>query len=199
MLAGGLAAGLALLPAAASVAGALVTEPPKPPPADTSASRYVEGTGFGHYSPGAALGVGLVATAVPVAAAMVASPIGGDSDFAWEAALAVGATVGLVVGPAVGLSSGGRGDRAARGVLVRVLGLGGVGVGLLGFGLAMSESDSEGSALAMMAVGAAGALVVAGSSIFDLATTPSAVEARGRPRASLGVRPGGRLAVTVTF
>ena len=196
---------LLLATAASSFAGALVTEPPKAPAADSSATRDVYGpleagrTGFGHYSPGAALGVGLAATAAPVAAAMIAVPIGSDSELAWEAALALGATVGLVIGPAVGLASGGRGDRAVRGVVVRAVGLGGVGVGLLGFGLALSESNAGGEATAMMVVGGLGALVTGVSSIYDLATTPSAVEARRRPRAALGVRPDGKLAVTVSF
>lgn len=199
ILAVGLTAALVVVATHSALAGALVTEPPKVPPADTTVSRYVEGTGFGHYSPGVALGVGLGTTLAPLALATIVSPIGGDSDFAWEAALAVSATAGLIVGPAVGLASGGRADLAARGAVIRGLGLLGAGVGLLGFGLAMSESDSGPRAGTMMTIGALGALTIGVSALHDLAITPSAVEARGRPRAALLVRPGGALGVAVVF
>ena len=163
------------------------------------AHARTEARGFGSYSPHGALGVGALATLAPAAISVLLNPPGSHSRFAWEASLTLSAAAGICVGPALGLASGGRGDLARRGLLVRGVGLAACAVGLEGFVMAFDETHESGAPLRMMFIGIVGAGVIAVSSIHDLAITPSAV-ARGRtPRADLGVRPDGKLAVRVRF
>lgn len=179
--------GFVLALALALSAGAAIAAPADEP-----------GRGFGSYSPQAALWTGIGATLAPAALAVTLDPIGGDAVLAWEAALALGIGTGVVVGPAVGLASGGRGDLAARGLLVRVIGAGATGAGLYGIAL-MFGDDAGAGGWSVILLGCVGALVTGISGIHDLAITPSAV-ARGRPaRAALVARPDGSLAVRVTF
>lgn len=169
--------------------------------ADTTglAPARTEARGFGSYSPNGALGVGALATLAPAAISLALNPPGSHSNFAWEASLSLGVTAGLFAGPAIGLASGGRGDLARRGLLVRGVGLAACAVGLEGLVLAFDETSNSSSPVILMAIGLVGAGVVAVSSIYDLAITPSAVEHGRTPRAVLGLRPDGKLAVSVRF
>jgi hypothetical protein len=153
------------------------------------------------HSPGRALAVGVGASLAPTLIALILDPPGSGSDFAPEAALSIGAGLGIMIGPAVGLASGGRSDLAKRGVLIRTLGVASVGAGVLGFWVAFADDmgTEATTTSALMILGAAGGLVTAGSWLHDLAITPGAV-ARGRPlHAELGVRPDGLVAVRVRF
>ena len=77
-----------------------------------------------HLSAGVSLAVGLVTTLGPPAIALLVNPPGSDNQWAWEGTLTAGLAVGVLVGPAIGLAGGGRGDLAKRGLLVRGLGYG---------------------------------------------------------------------------
>jgi hypothetical protein len=162
---------------------------------------HAQASGFGSYSGSKALGVGLLGTLGPAALAATLNRPGSNSEFAWEASLALGITTGVLVGPAIGLASGGRGDLAGRGLLVRGLGLAAVGAGVLGIVSAFDESSNTDAAstTGLVLAGCAGAVLVTVSSIYDLAITPSAVERGRAPRAELGVRPDGKVAVSVRF
>jgi hypothetical protein len=151
-----------------------------------------------HHTPGEALAIGVATSVAPAVLAVALNPPGSDSDFAWEASLAIGGVVGMTAGPAVGLWSGGRGDLAARGLQVRVLCLLAAGTGLLAVAAAFESDGGSGSAVVML-FGLAGAAVGTISFVHDLAITPSAT-ARGRtPIASLGIDAKGRLVLSARF
>jgi len=155
--------------------------------------------GRGHLSPGAALGVGLAASVGPAAVAALLIPPGSDSEFAWEAALTTGVALGVLVGPAVGLWCGGRGDLARRGLILRGLCAGTVAAGGLAVLSAMATEEGGPAVLPIAILGAVGGAVCVVSWAADLAITPSAT-ANGRPhRAELDVRPDGKVALTVRF
>jgi len=152
-------------------------------------------------SPGAALGVGIGCSVAPVVIAALLDPPGSHSTFAWEAALTMGAAVGIVVGPSVGLRSGGRDDLARRGLILRGICAATVAAGAVAVGVAMgSEAGGvQPPTTALAILGTVGGLVCVASWFSDLAITPSAT-AQGRPhRAQLGVRPDGRVALSVGF
>jgi hypothetical protein len=135
-------------------------------------------------SPGRALAIGFGATVAPALLAVALDPPKSHSAFAWEAALALGAAVGVIAGPAVGLRSGGRGDLARRGLITR--GIGGLAAGA-GVGAAVASFDSgmnAGAATILVLLGALGGLITTVSWIHDLAITPSAVASGRPPRAS---------------
>lgn len=158
--------------------------------------------GFGRYSPGGALAIGVLATLTPTVLAAMGSSRSLDEDFGWELPLLIGGTAGVWVGPAVGLASGGRRDLAGRGLLVRTGGLLVAAGGLFGAAAIASGDGEEVSpgAKALFGVGLAGAAVTAVSAIYDLGATPSAVaRGRQRPHAALAVRPDGALAIQVKF
>lgn len=152
-----------------------------------------------HLSGGVSLAVGLATTLAPPAIALITNPPGSDNAWAWEGTLTLGAAVGLLVGPAIGLAGGGREDLAARGLLIRGLGYGATLIGLLAVGSAV-ETSSDGAGVTVVAIaGAVGAGVSVVSAAYDLAITPSAVD-RGR---GMSVRPvvdeRGRFALRATF
>jgi hypothetical protein len=150
-------------------------------------------------SPGAALGVGIGCSVAPVVIAALLDPPGSHSTFAWEAALTIGAAVGVVVGPSMGLRSGGREDLARRGLILRGLCAATAVAGAVAVGVAMGSEEGGTGTATLAILGAVGGLVCVGSWLRDLAITPSATTP-GRPhRAQLGVRPDGRLALSVRF
>lgn len=142
-------------------------------------------------SPGTAAAIGLFSTAAPIALGMLPR----DEYSRKQPNLAtttIGVLVGVTLGPAIGLASGGRGDLAFRGALLRAAAFG------LSTGAVLSVGASgEAGAVSLLVAG----LSVAGlSALHDLAITPSAVaEGPPRPRAALAVRPDGALAVQVKF
>jgi hypothetical protein len=155
-----------------------------------------------HLSAGMSLAVGLATTLGPPAIALLVNPPGSDNEWAWEGTLTAGLAVGLLVGPAIGLAGGGRGDLAKRGLLIRGLGYGATLLGV--FAVARSFESSSGGAgggagVAILGLVGAGVSVV--SAAYDLAITPSAVD-RGRGH-RVSVRPvvdeRGRLAMRATF
>src|SRR5882672_7314900 len=81
------------------------------------------------FSPMGALGVGIAATAAPPLLVLAASSSESRSE---HVGLSVGVVTGIVVGPAFGLWSGGRGDLAKRGLITRVIGGAAIGAGALG-------------------------------------------------------------------
>ncbi len=145
----------------------------------------------GGLGPGGALVVGLAGTAVPI----VLGTLPRDGYYTDEASLAstaIGIVVGVTFGPAAGLASGGRGDLAFNGLLLRAA----------AFSLATGAlvAASDGSEAGAVSVFSAGVCVAGLSAVHDLLVTPEAVSAgRPRPRAALGVRPDGMLAVHVKF
>jgi len=143
-----------------------------------------------------ALGIGLAATAVPT---LLAYGLTGKDTQAEDIALAVGVTAGIVVGPAVGLWSGGRGDLADRGLVGRAA-VGALGLGAIGLASATwndTQDATSGVALVMLGVVSAG--MVTWSVIHDLAITPSATAQGRRLSAGLGIRPDGVVALNVRF
>lgn len=141
--------------------------------------------------PGGALLVGVVGTAVPI----VLGTLPRDDYYRSEqdlASVALGIAVGVTFGPAAGLASGGRSDLAMNGMLIR-----GAAFGLSTGAVFAAAGGAEAGAVTVLSA----ALCVAGlSAVHDLLVTPEAVTAgRPRPRAALGVRPDGMLAVQVKF
>ena len=152
-----------------------------------------------HMSGGQALAVGLGLTLAPPAIALLTNPPGSDSEFAWEASLTIGAALGIYAGPAVGLSSGGRGDMAAHGIKLRSIGYGAMLIGLIGVGSAYDNGSGGVGTVIVGSIGLAGAVLAVGSCIYDLSVTPSAVG----PARRVSVRPmvdaEGRLGLRATF
>lgn len=180
-----------------AIAGSRITEPAEvaaPAPPDTF-TPPVAMSRPASFRPGEALAIGLLATAAPMALASGGGRgRGGDR----TGAVVLCATAGAVVGPAIGLAAGGRGDLAARGVAIRVVSLGAAAIGVLGVAASMSGSSSQEAGVGALGLMAVGGAVAGLSAVYDLAITPSAV-AQGRPHAALGVRPDGKVAVSVTF
>jgi hypothetical protein len=151
-----------------------------------AASTSRDGVGV---SPGAALAIGATATLVPLALAVA----GDGNSTTWVAGLS-----GIVAGPAVGLWSGGRPDLAARGVLIRTLGLGALALGAATFG-ASFESDIGSGGTAVIVIGGLCGVATAVSVVYDLAITPGATKKARAGRVSLGVRPDGVVVVSTRF
>ncbi len=149
-------------------------------------------------SPGAATALGCGATLAPALAAAVLYPHGNHSGLPSEVALGVGATLGLFVGPAVGLYSGGRGDLAAKGLILRSVGLAAGGVAAVAL-VSQGESIDPRTGFAFALLGGVGGLVAALSGLHDLCITPSATAEGRSVRPELGVRPDGRVALTLRF
>ncbi len=150
-----------------------------------------------HLSGGTALAVGLAATLVPPAVALLTNLPNGDPNSNWEGALALGSVIGVFAGPAIGLASGGRTDLATRGLVIRGLGYAAMTVGLLGVASSFegnSTYSGVGSGVIVLAF-MGGAAVSSVSCIYDLAITSSAVG----PRPTFSVGPAvdsrGRLAL----
>jgi hypothetical protein len=154
-------------------------------------------------SPGAATFAGLGATIAPmaVATALVAGSLQFTGEVPPASSLTAGALVltGFVAGPAVGLWSGGRGDLARSGLIVRgVSGLA-VGLGVIALGRSWESTPTPGESASMM-LGGAGALVLAGSFAWDMLRTPFVTgSAKAPPRVAFGVLPDGKAAVRVRF
>jgi putative effector of murein hydrolase len=148
-------------------------------------------------APMAALGIGLAATVVPI---MFAYSFTADESRAEDVGLFVGATVGVVAGPAFGLWSGGRDDLAKRGLIARSIGAG-LCLGAMGVASATWEDGTQDSGLtaALVILGTVGGLMTAGSLLHDLSITHSATS-HGKPvSVGLGVRGDGLLAVRMRF
>jgi len=152
-----------------------------------------------HLSGGHALGIGLITTLGPPAVALLTNPPGSDNNIASEASLAIGAAVGVLLGPAVGLSAGGRDDLATRGLAIRAVGYAATLLGLFAVAASFENSSSTTGTTIIASVGLVGAGVSVVSCIHDLAITPSAVG----PARHVSVRPlvdeHGRLALRATF
>lgn len=140
---------------------------------------------FGHYSPGGALALGVLSTVAPAAVAGVVVS-GHGQDGAWVTAMAIGGTLGVWVGPAVGLMSGGRDDLAWNGLAVRGVALAAAGGGFAGAYTMMSHEGSDPTSRLLVGVGVLGAIVGGASAVYDLGVTPLAVdEARRAARVSV--------------
>jgi len=111
-----------------------------------------------------------------------------DWELAWVAAVSV------MVGPSIGLWSGGCGDLARRGLILRGICIGGIAF-WAAFGEAINPTTTDG----LLILGRASVLVTRVSGVYDLAITPSATARDPAPRAELGVRPDGRVALSVSF
>jgi hypothetical protein len=145
-------------------------------------------------SPDASLGIGVLSSAAPALAGLAIS--GGRNV---ESAVAIGAGLGVIADPAVGLASGGRGDLARRGLLVRGLAGGVAGASALAVANGREGGHFGAGGTAGVVVCSAAALVATVSWIHDLAITSSAVAGRPAARAGLTLRPDGRVAVIVSF
>lgn len=152
----------------------------------------------GSLSPMAALGVGLAATVGPPLLVVALTP---RESRAEDVGLFVGVAAGVIAGPAVGLWSGGRGDLAKRGLIIRAIGGAAVGAGALGVALAMGESSQQTQAITatLVVLGVVGGAITTASLFHDLAITPSATSQGKPPRVGLGIRSNGSLAVRVQF
>lgn len=143
------------------------------------------------HSPSTALLVGLASTAGPIAIGFAQR----DEYYTDQpnfATASLGLLVGVTLGPAIGLATGGRGDLAYRGLLLR-----GAALGLSTGALLAASTGNEGGTVGAFIAGASLAGI---SAVHDLIITPSAVaEGRPRARAALAVRPDGALAVQVKF
>jgi hypothetical protein len=170
------------------------------PAAFPSETQRREQTGRGGFSPGEALGIGLLATAGPTLIALGTTNTPEQRYSSRPMTVFLATTAGIVVGPSIGLASGGRGDLAGRGIALRAVGLGVFTLSMVGAATsAWSASSNEGNVAGLLALGAVSGALTVVSALHDLVITPSAV-ARGRgPRASLGVRPDGMVAVSVRF
>ena len=104
------------------------------------------------------------------------------------------AAVSVMVGPSVGLWSGGRGDLARRGLILR-----GICIGGIAFVAAFGDAINPGSTSGLVILGRASILVTAVSGVYDLVITRSATARGPPPRAQLGVRPDGRMALSLRF
>jgi hypothetical protein len=146
----------------------------------------------------AALGVGLAATAVPT---LLVYALTSKDSRAEDVGLYVGVVTGILVGPAVGLWSGGRGDLAKRGLIIRAIGGAAVGAGALGVAGAMAEGGSQSQAItaSLVVLGLVGGALTTVSLFHDLAITPSATSQGRPPRVGLGIGSNGSLAVRVQF
>ena len=149
-------------------------------------------------SPGAALGVGLAGTAVPL---MLAYGLTTKDSRAEDIALFAGVTAGIVAGPALGLWSGGRGDLAKKGLIRRSIG---AAICLGSFGAASAIFQDSGDSVTDASVlfgilGTAGGLLASFSALHDLAITPSATSQGRRMSGELGLRPDGKVALSVRF
>lgn len=145
--------------------------------------------------PTAALGIGLGATAIPT---MMAYGMTSRDTKAENISLFVGLSAGIVAGPAVGLWSGGRGDLARSGLVIRsvctAICLGGAG------GASSSwENGSQDAAVLLGILSVAGGIGATMSVFHDLAITPSATGEARRRRVGLVVRPDGGLALNMQF
>jgi hypothetical protein len=139
-------------------------------------------------SPGTALGVGLGCSVAPILiAGRRDSPVS-DRELAWVAAASV------TVGPSIGVWSGGRGDLAKRGLILRGICIGGIALWGI-FGQATDYSTPDG----LLTLGRASMLVAAASWVYDLSITPSATARSPAPRAQPGLRPDGRVALSARF
>jgi hypothetical protein len=148
-------------------------------------------------SPGAAMALGVGVTIAPAALALALVPRGRHSSADYGAALTTGTALGVLAGPAIGLWSGGRGDLAAKGLVVR-----GIGVALAGASAAAlfhSESISPEAGVGVVLLATAAGLAATVSCVHDLAHTPAAVTARQGGRAGLELRSDGRVALSVRF
>jgi hypothetical protein len=139
-------------------------------------------------SPGAALGVGRGCSVAPIAIAVRLEPQLTDWELAWVAAASV------TVGPSVGLWSGGRGDLARRWLMLR-----GICIGGIALWAAFAEVTNANTTDGLMMLGRASMLVTTASWVYDLAITPLATARGPAPRAELGVRHDGRVALSVRF
>jgi hypothetical protein len=148
-------------------------------------------------SPRGALTVGIAATLAPVAlAAAIAGPAT-DWGEGWWTTLGLVAPTAFLIGPAVGLWSGGRSDLGVKGLEARS-GAEGVMAGGCAVGMMMYALDRS-VGTAWLVAGGAGAAWTLVSCVHDLAITPSAVAQVRGPTTSLDLRPDGRLALTVRF
>lgn len=140
-------------------------------------------------SPVAAMRIGLISTAAPCVLTVLFAGTENQKNLRFFSA------IGAVGGPAVGLSSGGRGDLAVRGLWIRGL------LGATWFGAAAVAENSKDEitvdvAKVVSVLGAAGLVVHAA---HDLLITQSAVE-QGRPqRVTFGVRSNGQLVLSTKF
>lgn len=167
-------------------------------PARGPESAEVARPGSHRMGGGAALGIGLASTFGPAALSLIVNPPGNQDTFAWEASLASAAAIGLMAGPAVGLASGGRGDLARRGLIVRGCGEALTALGLWAVVMAMSNDGATPLTVPLVVLGAIGGTVSVVSVVHDLAITPSAVNA-GRHAVRIGLDQRGRMAATVRF
>ena len=185
--------GVALCP------GLVRASPSAPDPAAPAGSAAVDGhrQSRSSLSPMAALGVGLAATVGPTV--LVYALTSKDSR-AEDVGLFVGVASGVIAGPAVGLWSGGCGDLAKSGLIMRSVGAA-MGLGALGVATGTWENGSQAPALtATLAIlGVAGGLMAGASVFHDLAITPSATAEARRSRAGLVIRSDGMLALKVRF
>jgi len=179
---------------------------PRPAPRrtepDSAARARADSLRLAHpVPPGAgtrALAIGLAATFVPAA---VALPIATRRDAPEAAPLVFATAFGIIAGPAVGLASGGRGDLATRGLVLRGALLVGVAGAGLAWGSALDRVGGDSGPAVIMAefLGLVAAGWCVASDIRDLAITPSAVR-QGRPYAVVvGADARGRLVATLRF
>jgi len=172
--------------AAAAPAGSAAVHAPSAPKASRRA-----------VAPAAALGIGLAATAAPT---LLAYGLTSKDTKTEDVALFVGVATGVVAGPALGLWSGGRGDLAKRGLVVRSIGTA-ICLGAMGIASATWNDGTQAPvATATLAIlGALGGLAATVFVFHDLAITPSAT-AQGMPlSARLGLRPDGLVTLNVRF
>lgn len=175
-------------PAQSSAADSLAA-----PPAPVRAAP-ISGT-YGHFSPGAAFATGVLCTGGPLVVASLARPSGSGA----QGALLAAAGLGVLVGPAIGLSSGGRADLAERGLLVRMAGTGAVAIGVLGFANLVESEQADPRSTGFLTLGLLGAVAATGSAVIDLLSTPVVVESGPpRPHAELLVAPD-RAGLAVRF
>ncbi|MGH7743027.1 MAG: hypothetical protein ACRENS_13515 [Candidatus Eiseniibacteriota bacterium] len=156
-----------------------------------------------HLSPEAAVSIGILSTAgCAIAGAAIGAPdnIGGG--------LAVGLAAGCVVGPSLGLASGGREDLALRGLKLRGIACALGGAAALAVASSRESGDFGCAQTAGVVIASAAALVTVASWTHDLWITPRAVGQGPPERAStdtrparwqLGLRPNGALALTAQF